>query len=294
VLEMARRLAQAPGTPILIEGERGTGVPELARLIHDADPAARRGRWWMISGSLVTPPDMRGWSPDGTLFIEDLDTLRPATQAWLEELLAKRTELERPFRIIAGSRMSASDLLRHPGLREEFVQALDVGRLVVPPLRSRTGDILGLARRFLKHYAGWQGRPLLSFSVAAERKLLALTYPANVRELRNVVERAAALATGVVVGEEAIVVFDQTEPRQAELFRPLAARVQRGGGQVPTLAEIERDYLVMLIREFKGRRTAISRALGVSYSTVLRMIAVHQLDVKTIVNSETTPIAAAG
>jgi DNA-binding NtrC family response regulator len=124
---------------------------------------------------------------------------------------------------------------------------------------------------------------------------LSHTYPANVRELRNVVERAAALATSDEVGEAAIVLFDQFEARRA-VIEPILAATKRKqeSAQVPTLAELERDYLVLLIREFRGRRTEISRALGVSYPTVGRMIAKHQLDVKSIVDTETAPIEAVG
>jgi len=297
VMDLARRLARAPGAPILLEGERGSGVPELARVIHEADPIARRGRFQMMASHLAARPDMRGWSPSGTLFIEDIENLPMSVQTWVEELLACRSESDRPMRIIAGSRMSIGDLLRHPGLHEELVHALDVGRIVLPPLRNRTGDILGLARRFLSHYAEWQGRPLLRFSRAAERKLLGHTYPANVRELRNVVERAAALATSDEVGEDAIVLFDQFEAKRAVIEPILAATTARKQepAQVPTLAELERDYLVLLIREFRGRRTEISRALGVSYPTVSRMIAKHQLDVKSIVDETSiAPIEAAG
>ena len=296
VLDLARKLARAPGAPVLIEGERGTGVPELARLIHDTDPIARAGHWRTMGGPVVASPDMRGWTPDGTLFVEDIESLRPPIQSWLEDLLAGRTQLERPQRIVAGSRLSASDLLRHPGLREELVHALDVGRLTLPPLRERPADILWLARRFLRHYAKWQGRLSLRFTEAAERKLLAYSYPANVRELRNLVERAAALATSDEVGEDAIVVFDQADPTytRTELLRSLSGTDKQGTSKIPTLAELEREYLVLLIREFRGRRAAISRALGVSYPTVRRMIADHQLDVKTIVDAAMPPLEAAG
>lgn len=296
VLDMARRLARAPGAPVLIEGERGTGVLELGRLIHDADPIAREGKLRVMAAHLVSPAEMRGWVLDGTLFIEDVENLRPAGQAWIAELLASRTESVRPLRIIAGSLHSASELLRRDGLRQELVHALDVGRLVLPPLRDRTGDILKLARRFLAHYAEWRGRPLLRFSEAAERKLLAHTYPANVRELRNVVERAVALATADSdeVGDEAILVFDQggAVSVRAELFRPVSPVAGQGGAHLPTLAELERDYLVMLIRELKGRRTAISRAMGVSYPTVLKKITEHGLDVRAIVAQHSLDVRA--
>lgn len=151
-----------------------------------------------------------------------------------------------------------------------------------------------LARRFLGHYAERRGRPLLRFSEAAERKLLAHTYPANVRELRNVVERAAALATpdSDEVGDDVVLVFDvggATSVR-AQLFRPVSAVAGQVAAHLPTLAELERDYLVMLIRELKGRRTAISRAMGVSYPTVLKKISDHGLDVRAIVAQHTRDV----
>jgi two-component system, NtrC family, response regulator AtoC len=290
VLDMARRLAWAPTVPVLIEGERGTGVLELARLIHDADPVAQTGRLLSLAANLVSPSDMRGWALDGTLFIEDVENLRPVGQAWVAELLAGRIEAVRPLRIIAGSRLSAGELLSHPGLNQELVHSLDVGRLIIPALRHRSGDILRLARRFLSHYAEGRGRPLLRFSAAAESKLLAHTYPANVRELRNVVERAAALATVEEVGEEAIVIFDEAGAVQSRgLLGRAAAAPKRRGAQLPTMAELERDYLVMLIRELKGRRTEISRAMGVSYPTVLKKISKYGLDVRAIVGSAAAP-----
>lgn len=240
-LELARKLALAPGAPVLIEGERGTGVPELARLIHDADPSSRRGHFRTLTANLVSPSDIRVWSFDGTVFIEDIENLRPAVQAWLAELLASRTQLPGAPRVIGGSRRSVDQLLHDAGLRAGLVYALDVGRLVLPPLRTRTGDILGLARRFLGHYADWQGRPGLKFSLAAERKLLTHTYPANVCELRNVVERAAALATSSQVVEDAMVVFERAESQssQAELPRPAGAIDIRRAPRVRDLRQSE-------------------------------------------------------
>ena len=243
VLELARKFALAPGAPVLIEGERGTGVPELARLIHDADPSSRRGHFRMLAANLVSPSDIRGWSFDGTVFIEDVEHLRPAVQAWLAEVLASRTQLPGSPRVIAGSRRSVDQLLHDAGLRAGLVCALDVGRLVLPPLRTRTGDILGLARRFLGHYAEWQGRSGLEFSAAAERKLLTHTYPANVCELRSVVERAAALATASQVVEDAMLVFERAESQsqspRADLPRPAGAIYIRRAPRVRTLAQSE-------------------------------------------------------
>ena len=285
VVAMGRRLARAPGVPVLMQGERGSGLPELARLLHDADPIARTGRFQMTTASLIGPSETLARAPSGTLFVDDIETLRPPAQAWLAELLAGRIDAPRPLRIIAGSRMTARALQGHAGLNQELVHALDVGRLIVPPLRSRPDDILGLARRFLAQNAGWRGTSSLRLSPAAERKLLTLDYPANVRELRNIVERAAALSTSEEIGETEIVVFDEAAPVVARR----GLRISRspdavaGAAHLPTLADVERDYLVALIRELKGRRTEIARVMAVSYPTVLRKISHYGLDVRAIV-----------
>ena len=294
VLEMAKRLARAPGAPVLIQGERGTGVTELARVIHDEDPIARTERMRAIAAHMISPTNMRGWTLNGTLLIEDLENVRPGGQTWIAELLAGRLESAQPLRIIASSRYAVSDLLRYDGLNQELVHALDVGRLFIPPLRARQTDVLKLARRFLSHYANCQNRPDMQFSERAERKLLAHVYPANVRELRNVAERAAALSTSDDIDEEAIVFFDERGcgPRPTTILPP--TMLGNGGiANVPTLADLERDYLVMLIREFRGCRADMSRAMGVSYPTVLKKIARHRIDVRAIVGTAATPLDAA-
>ena len=296
VIDLARRLARAPGVPVLIQGERGAGIQELARLIHEADPTARQERLCTMTSSLIGPAEARG-RPLGTLLIEDVETLRPGAQAWLEWLLANRNAAAQPLRIIAGSRKSAGELQHHEGLSPELVHALDVGRLVIPPLRNRPGDILKLARRFLAHHAQWRDRPDLRFSEAAERKLLAHTYPANVRELRNLVERAVVLTTSDEIGAEAIIAFDSGASIERGCGGDLFAAGRSaapGAARFPTLAEMERDYLVTLIKELRGRRTAISRTMGVSYPTVLRKIALYGLDVRAILGTNRLPQDAAG
>ena len=93
VVNTARRLATVPGLPMLIEGERGTGVPELARMVHDEDPVARLRHFWMVPSCQVGQPELRRESlVDGTLFIEDIESLRPAAQEWVAELLAARMQ----------------------------------------------------------------------------------------------------------------------------------------------------------------------------------------------------------
>ena len=286
VVSLAKRIAKVATTPVLIQGERGCGVQELARVIHDADPVARAGRFRTVTGKFVGQAEMRGSIQHGTLLIEDVENLRLTGQTWLLGVLSERDTGPRTLRVVGSSRFSVADLLQQGQLSQELVYAFDVSRLVIPPLRERPAEILSHAQRILSHYGGLNGRPFLRFEPAAERKLLQHSYPGNLSELRNVVERAVALGgtDEDVVGDASIVFYDQpphpgSRRMTATVPRRLSLPYHPG---LPSMEDVERDYLVMLIREFAGRKTAMARAMGVSYPTVLKKIARHRLDVRAI------------
>jgi DNA-binding NtrC family response regulator len=291
-LDTAKRLARVAGLPILVHGERGSCLLELARLIHESDPSSQNAPFRVVAGRFVGQPTCGSRYRTGTLFIEDVDTLTPKGQDWLTELLTDPADSDRSFRVIAGSHLTANALLQHSSLNQELVLMLDVGRVVVPPLRARPDDITELALRFLERYRQADGRPNLRFSSEAERALRAHSYPGNIRELRNVVERAVALESTDEIRAEAIVFHEElagsasargTAPDATR--RRLASERDQNSRRLPTLSEIEREYLVMLIRELRGRRTEMSRVMGVSYPTVLKKIATHGLAIREILES---------
>ena len=296
VVALAKRFAAVPTTPVIIQSERGCGVQSLARLIHDEDPLARDGRFRIVPAQFVSAAEMRGWLNQGTLVIEDLENLKPAGQAWVAETLGARTDRYNTPRIVATSRYSVLDLLLRRYLSQELIHALDVFRLVVPPLRECPEDIAPIARAFLKHCGEAIGYPFLRFTPEAVAKLTDHAYPANVCELRNVVERAVALRCGEEsdISADAIVFYDgPTEQASRERLglpasRPDGARTSA----FPTLNELEKEYLTTLIRELNGRRTAIARVMGVSYPTVLKKIARHRLDVRAILSTDMADASA--
>jgi two-component system response regulator AtoC len=285
VAELARRYAAVPTTPILIQGERGSGVQALARLVHEADPGCRGARFRVMPAAFVSASELRGWLQSGTLMIEDLENLKSVGQAWVAEALAGRGPGRPGLRIIATSRWSVPELLQRRHLSQELISALDVFRLVVPPLRERPEEIVPVAQSLLEHHALATGRPALRLSPAAERKLVGYLYPANVSELRNVVERAVALAGSPEDGQvppEAIVFHDEPAGTPAAAVVRSAAPTA-AGQSFPSLVEMEREYLTTLIRALNGRRTEIARVMGISYPTVLKKIARHRLDVRALV-----------
>jgi len=295
LLALAKRFAAAPTAPIIIQGERGCGVQALARLIHDEDPLAHDGRFRTVPAQFVSAAEMRGWLNQGTLVIEDIESLKGAGQSWVAEALGARND-RYSLRIIATSRYGVSELLLRRDLSQELIHALDVFRLVVSPLRERPEDIVATARAFLTHYGDAVGFPFLRFTQDAEAKLTAHTYPANVCELRNVVERAVALrgSEEADISAEAIVFYDSPQDLSARQRVGLTvSRADRSSvSGFPTFAELEKDYLTTLIRELNGRRTEIARVMGVSYPTVLKKIARYRLDVRAILSADLPETAA--
>jgi DNA-binding NtrC family response regulator len=266
-------------------------VAELARLVHEEDPVARDKRFRIVPAYRVREAEMRDSASDGTILVEDLENLGPAGQAWIGEIVNSRVHSSEPLRIVASSRLSVGELLRQRQPNPELIHTLDVGRLVIPPLQERPSDIIELGRRFLQHHAEKLHRPTLHFSAEAESKLLSHDYPANVRELRNIVERAMAVATADEIGAEAIVFYEERSefPVRSMPMPFSSAKNDERSRRLPSLSEVERDYLKMLIRELRGQRVAMSRVMGISYQTVLRKIARHGLDVRAIVNETVEP-----
>ncbi|HVZ86090.1 MAG TPA: helix-turn-helix domain-containing protein [Polyangia bacterium] len=286
VLELARRYAAVPTTPIVIQAERGSGAQALARLIHDADPISRGGRFRVVPAAFVSAGELRGWLLTGTLVIEDFENLKGVGQAWVAETLAGRGAGRPGLRIIATSRWSVPELAQRRHLSQELLGALDVFRLVVPPLRERADEIVPAAEALLQHHGVAAGRLGLRLSPAAAQRLTAHSFPANVAELRNVVERAVALAgtpADGLVPPEAIVFHDEPAERPGTVVRAVAPVLS--GRTFPSLIEVEREYLTTLIRALNGRRTEIARVMGISYPTVLKKIARHRLDVRALVGA---------
>jgi DNA-binding NtrC family response regulator len=271
-------------------------VQSLARLIHDEDPLAREGRFRIVPAQFVSATEMRGWLNQGTLVIEDLENLKPTGQAWVAEVLGARSDRYNTPRIVATSRYSVLDLLLRRHLSQELIHALDVFRLVVPPLRECPEDIAPIARAFLKHCGEAIGYPFLRFTPDAVAKLTDHAYPANVCELRNVVERAVALRCGEEsdISADAIVFYDGPKEKVSGESLGLPASRPEGtrASAFPTLTELEKEYLTTLIRELNGRRTAIARVMGVSYPTVLKKIARHHLDVRAILSTDMADASA--
>jgi len=307
VAELVEAVAQSPGTTVLIEGESGTGKQIVARLIHDrtaSQSAARGGEPappFVELNAAALPeqfveselfghergaytdakdqkPGLLELADGGSLFLDEIAELPQSAQAKLLKVLETGTfrrlggveDVRVQLRFIAATHNDLPKAVRNGRFREDLFHRLDVFRIQLPPLRERPADLLPLARAFVREFAERMGKRIGSITPEAEARLVAYRYPGNVRELRNVIERAVILETGETLAAASVLLNPSEPPAPTEtlLQRSLATR-----GRPPTLAEVERDYLEELLRHTGGNKSLVARLMGVSFPTVARKIA---------------------
>jgi DNA-binding NtrC family response regulator len=207
-----------------------------------------------------------------------------ATQAKLLKVLEEMTfrrlggtrDLSINVRVVAATNKELADEVEQGRFRLDLYHRLDVFHLRVPPLRERREDILPLATHFLTRFSTRMRKPASKFAPETERLLLAYDYPGNVRELRNIVERAVILSTGERIDPDCIVI---SGPSRAAVPAPpsfFAIDVDPAG-KPPDLEALERAYIARLLVFTSGNRTAVARLLGVSYPTIAKKIADYGL-----------------
>jgi transcriptional regulator with AAA-type ATPase domain/predicted ATPase len=272
--------------PVFIQGETGTGKGLLARLLHRASPRANEP---FISVNCAAVPETlieaelfgyeRGAFTDarqpkpglfqlahrGTLFLDEVGLLTTAAQgkllSALEEGVVRRLGATRSEPVDVWVIAATNEALDERRFRQDLFHRLAVFTLELPPLRSRTGDILLLAEHFLAQACADYGLPPRRLASDARAALTTYTWSGNVRELGNVIERAALLVDAPVLTAADLAL--QTAPRsRAPAPDPSASP-----------APSERDELERALNETSWNVTRTAAMLGVTRNTVRARIA---------------------
>jgi two-component system, NtrC family, response regulator AtoC len=312
VIDMVDKVAEAPDTTVLIQGESGTGKELIADLIARRTVGRKDGPFVEINCASVPESLLeselfgheRGAFTDaktqkrglfeeadgGTLLLDEVGEMPMATQAKLLNVLEEMTfrrlggtrDLSVNVRVVAATNKELADEVERGAFRLDLYHRLDVFHIRVPPLHERPEDILPLATHFLARFATRMRKPAARFAPETERLLLAYDYPGNVRELRNVIERAVILSTKDVIEPDSIVLSGPSRAGSQAAAQSTAppsffALDLEPGGRPPDLEGLERAYIARLLAFAGGNRTAVARLLGVSYPTVAKKIADYGL-----------------
>lgn len=286
----ATLLAHSDRNALLLQGEAGAGKRWAARLIHDISPRASApfievacsagDSAWLdaeLFGREGDEPQgelRRGLfevADGGSVFLDEVADLPLELQAKLLAMLDSRAvrriggtrEIPVDVRLIVASARPLAAAVESGRVREDLYYLLNVLPLVVPPLRERSrDDFLALIRRCLKELApGAPGAPTRLSDDALDR-LLKHGWPGNIRELRNVLERALLLARG----HDAI----GAEHLPAE-FRARVSPFERRHSPL-TLEELERVHIDRTLQHHNGNRTRAAQELGISRATLIAKI----------------------
>jgi two-component system, NtrC family, response regulator AlgB len=284
VLDVAFKAAESQATVLLL-GESGTGKSVLARVIHQRS-ARNNGAFVTVSCPSLTREllaselfgHVKGaftgavnetWgkvmaAEGGTLFLDEIGDLPTEIQAKLLRLLQER-EYERvgetkprraDVRVIAATNRDISKAVASGHFREDLFYRLNVIAVTLPPLRDRLNDIGQVAMEHLQFVAGHSGKHVTGFSAEALEVMNQYKWPGNIRELRNVVERAVILCGGTEI--QATDLTDTINP-EPDI---------RIGGKV-TLAEIENAHMQSVIANTASLDEAAT-ILGIDPATLYR------------------------
>ncbi len=157
--------------------------------------------------------------------------------------------------------------------REDLYHRLAVFWLTIPPLSARREDIPDLALAFVRFFTGRVKKRLTGLTEEGLAALVAYDYPGNVRELRNIIERAVILARGPEVTPRDLILPETGHPAAPPAADGAFFRLGPGpDDSPPTLEAVERAYVARVLQYCQGRRMAAADALGISYPTFLKRL----------------------
>jgi two-component system, NtrC family, response regulator AtoC len=282
LLRVATRLADVT-SPVLVEGESGTGKDMVAHFIHYR--GARRDRPFLKIHCPSIPEELleselfgheKGAFTDarqakagkielaqgGTIYFDQVQELDLGLQAKLLRVVEeKRFErlggtqtIEVDVRFVSSAGADLRQLVETGRFRDDLYHRLSVVPLLLPPLRERREDVLALAEAFLARERERQTTSARGFARDAVDSLRGYHWPGNVRELRSVVERAAVVATGAEVGVGSL--------PSSILEQPSA--LWQGRERRPSLKDVERAYIRHVLDQVQGNQTRAAAVLGIS------------------------------
>ena len=287
LMSLVARVAPSQ-TTVLIRGESGTGKELIANAIHYASPRSGQP---LIKVSCSALPEtlleselfghekgaFTGASQrrvgrfeeanGGTIFLDEIGDLTPSTQVKLLRILQEKefqrlganATLKTDVRVIAATHRNLEEAIKKETFREDLYYRLNVIALQLPSLRERKEDIPLLIDYFLKKYAKANQKSCSDISKEARAVLLRYSYPGNVRELENLIERAVVLCRGEIITTQDLP-FHLREGR-SESQTDIHGKEKK---LTESLEAIEKDLILKALQDHQGVQTKAADSLGIS------------------------------
>ncbi len=275
---------------VLLTGETGVGKGLVARTIHFTGP--RRDKPFLavncatfteellaselfgyergaFTGAVNAKPGLIEVADTGTLFLDEISEMSPALQAKLLRVLEDcefmrvggTRAMRADVRFIAATNQNIKQLIAERGFRADLYYRLNTMEIFIPPLRERTEDIDPLCRFFLKKHLPKYSKKITAISEDAMRVLMGYTFPGNVRELENIVERAIIVEQGPQITPSSLpqgITMHRVETFRADEIKPVDTVVK--------------EYAEKVVKSLGGNRTRAAEILGISRTSLWKIL----------------------
>jgi DNA-binding NtrC family response regulator len=318
IIQLSKKIAKAETTTILLLGESGTGKDLFAYAIHNESARIKKPFVTINCSSLpdtLLESELFGhekgaftdarqlkkglfeMAEGGTVFLDEIGEINQATQIKLLGVLENRVvrrlggtvNIPVDIRIIAATNRDLKKAVDEKLFREDLYYRLKVFQLVLPPLRERAEDIPIIAEYFMKYYNHQFQKNIVKIDEVANQILMQYSWPGNIRELRNVMERAVFLETMPILQADSlpgeIVLLNQKskfreknlsdEPLSVEkLELPFEINIPANG---LSLYDVEKQIIKQALQKTDNNQTRTSKLLGISRDTLRYKIKKYQL-----------------
>lgn len=295
IYDLIEKVAQTRSN-ILITGESGTGKELVARAIHRQSPRAEKPfvvincagipeslieselfgyRKGAFTGALADKEGLFEMADNGTIFLDEVGELTPAIQVKLLRVIQERAftavggteEKNVDVRFISATNKDLEQEVINKRFREDLFFRLNVIHIAMPPMRERDGDLPLLAQNFLEKFSRELCKDVKKISAYAMEVLGQYSFPGNVRELENIIERCVALETSSIVLPESLALsnFQKEKGREDRRQRDLTAEGLR---LEEVMAEIEREYIVRALDMAQGSKQKAADLLGITFESL--------------------------
>jgi len=310
--QLIDNVAQTNATALIV-GESGTGKELIARALHNKSPRAdnpfikvscaalpellleselfghEKGAF---TGAVAVRKGRFELADSGTLFLDEIGEISPAVQVKLLRAIQER-EFERlggqktiktDTRIVTATNKNLAEEVAKGTFREDLYYRLNVITVDAPPLRERTEDIPSLVYHFLKRYSAETNKEVSGISDEALELLVNHTWPGNIRELQNVIERAVVLTANDSLGLSDLPVGlrkpgIEVPPPEAVSIKISPLKQARGAW--------EKKYIERALAKFNGNISRTAEAIDLARKNLQEKIKTYRIDVKKIVESST-------
>ena len=301
IYDRIRQVAPSRAT-VLIEGESGTGKELVAQSLHMLSPR-KNARFVAVHCAALSPQLLESElfghekgsftgamerrvgrfeeANHGTIFLDEIGEIDPATQVKLLRALGEQTiqrvgsnqSIKVDVRVIAATNKNLETLVREGKFRDDLFYRLDVVPIHLPPLRERREDIPLLVEAFLREFAKQNDRRITGLSTDAQEAIQRYNWPGNIRQLRAAIERAVVLCRSDRIGLRDLPGEVQGKPMLPDGLPPLRHATTTD----LNLEKMEKAFIEQALKLTDGNVTEAAKLLGISRRTLHRKINAYKM-----------------